>query len=92
MRILALAGAFGLALVASSQIAVTSAEAFPAQGPRYCAQYRGGGENCGFYTFDQCLAALSGNGGLCIVAPLQVEVRTVLTPRGPRTLVRDAID
>jgi hypothetical protein len=90
MRILALAGAFGLALVASSQIAVTTAEAFPGQ--RYCAQYRGGGENCGFYSFNQCLAALSGNGGMCIVAPIQVEVRTVLTPRGPRTLVRDAID
>jgi hypothetical protein len=91
MRILALAGAFGLALVASSQIAVTTAEAFPA-GPRFCAQYRGGGENCGFYSFNQCLAALSGNGGMCIVAPLQYEMRTVLTPRGPRTLVRDAID
>ena len=91
MRLLALAGAFGLALVANSQIAVTQAEAFPV-GPRFCAQYRGGGENCGFYSFGQCQAAISGVGGICIVAPMQVEVRTYMTPRGPRTFVRDAID
>lgn len=92
MRILALAGLFGLALVGSSQIAVSTAEAFPNGGPRFCAQYRGGGENCGFYSFNQCQAAISGVGGICIVAPMQVEVRTIYTPRGPRTIVRDAID
>ena len=43
MRLLALAGAFGLALVANSQIA-TQAEANPF-GTRYCAQYRGNAEN-----------------------------------------------
>ena len=90
MRLLALAGAFGLALVATSQIA-TQAEAFP-HGPRFCAQYRGGGENCGFYSFNQCLAALSGNGGMCIVAPMQTEVRTYHTPRGTYRVIRDAID
>jgi Protein of unknown function (DUF3551) len=33
----------------------------------WCAQYgdRGGGTNCGFYSFDQCMAALWGNGGFC---------------------------
>ena len=34
----------------------------------WCAQYgggRGGGRNCGFWTFEQCMAALWGNGGLC---------------------------
>ena len=90
MRLLALAGAFGLALVANSQIA-TQAEANPF-GTRFCAQYRFGGENCGFYSFNQCLAAISGVGGICIVAPIQVEVRTVYTPRGPRTFIRDAVD
>jgi hypothetical protein len=90
MRLLALAGAFGLALVATSQIA-TEAEAFP-HGPRFCAQYRGGGENCGFYSFNQCLAALSGNGGICIVAPMQTEVRTYYTPRGSYRVIRDAVD
>jgi hypothetical protein len=33
----------------------------------WCAQYGGGngGTNCGFYSFDQCMAAVSGNGGFC---------------------------
>ena len=91
MRTIALAGLFGLALVGASQIAITQAEAFPA-GPRFCAQYRGAGENCGFYSFNQCQAAISGVGGMCVVAPMQVEVRAIYTPRGPRMIVRDAID
>jgi hypothetical protein len=91
MRLLSLAGAFGLAIVATSQIA-TVADARPFAGPRYCAKLTNGGENCGYYTFGQCMASVSGVGGICVVAPMQVEVRTVLTPRGPRTLVRDAID
>ena len=90
MRLLALAGAFGLALVANSQIA-TQAQANPF-GTRYCAQYRGNAENCGFYSFNQCLAAVSGVGGICIVAPIQTQVRVVYTPRGPRTFIRDAVD
>jgi hypothetical protein len=33
----------------------------------WCAQYGGsnGGTNCGFYSFEQCQAARSGNGGFC---------------------------
>ncbi len=32
----------------------------------WCAQYGGfGGTNCGFHSFAQCQAALSGNGGFC---------------------------
>jgi len=34
----------------------------------WCAQYAGGGpggRNCGFWTYQQCMAALSGNGGYC---------------------------
>ena len=32
----------------------------------WCAQYgRRGGRNCGFWTYPQCMAALSGNGGYC---------------------------
>jgi len=34
----------------------------------WCAQYgggRGGSRNCGFWTYGQCMAALSGNGGYC---------------------------
>ena len=90
MRLLALAGAFGLALVANSQIA-TQADAMPF-GTRYCAQYRGGAENCGFYSFRQCLAALSGNGGHCIVARIQTEELNVRTSRGSYRVIRDAID
>ena len=90
MRLLALAGAFGLALVANSQIA-TKAEAGPL-GPRFCAQYRGGGENCGFYTFNQCLAGISGVGGVCVVAPMQTQVVTYYSRRGAHRFIRDAID
>jgi len=36
----------------------------------WCAQYGtgmdGGGRNCGFWTYQQCQAALSGNGGYCV--------------------------
>ena len=33
----------------------------------WCAQYgdEAGARNCGFATWDQCRAALSGNGGFC---------------------------
>jgi hypothetical protein len=36
----------------------------------WCAQHAGGGQggggrNCGFWTYEQCMAALSGNGGYC---------------------------
>ena len=86
MRLFALAGAFGLALVASGQL-VTQADAFPSA-TRYCAQYKGGAENCGFYSFNQCLAALAGNGGICTEAPYQGDIIRVHTPRG-RYLIRN---
>ena len=37
----------------------------------WCAQYgtRGGARNCGFSTYEQCRAAISGNGGYCIENP-----------------------
>ena len=33
----------------------------------WCAHYgaKGGGTNCGFYSFEQCEAARWGNGGFC---------------------------
>jgi hypothetical protein len=36
-------------------------------GASWCAQYSGGGggENCGFSTFEQCQATVSGIGGFC---------------------------
>ncbi len=90
MRILALAGAFGLALVATTQVP-TPADAGPFA-TRFCAQYKGGAENCGFYSFRQCLASLAGNGGQCVVASIQTEEIRVHTPRGSYRVIRDAID
>jgi len=40
-----------------------------AQNYPWCAQYSGrggGGRNCGFTTFDQCIATVSGIGGICV--------------------------
>ena len=72
----------GLAVVASSQIvSVKQADAFPGA-TRFCAQYKGGAENCGFYTFNQCLASLAGNGGVCVQAAYQGDVIRVHTPYG----------
>ena len=36
-----------------------------AAGPAWCAAYRNGSTNCGFNTYEQCLAAISGIGGFC---------------------------
>jgi hypothetical protein len=43
-----------------------------AQNYPWCAYYnfdRGGARNCGFATFQQCLAAVSGVGGNCSPSP-----------------------
>jgi hypothetical protein len=51
---------------------VVAADALPsgaqAQNYPWCAVYGGrdgGGQNCGFSTFEQCMATLSGMGGFC---------------------------
>jgi len=36
-----------------------------AKEPGWCAEYRNGGNNCGFYTHEQCMASVSGIGGFC---------------------------
>jgi hypothetical protein len=50
----------------------------------WCAQYgdRSGGRNCGFSTWEQCRAALSGNGGYCSENPMYQP--TGPTSRKPR--------
>jgi hypothetical protein len=55
--------AMGAIAILSLMLAMTPARA---EGS-WCAQYGGGsgGTNCGFYSFDQCMAAVSGNGGFC---------------------------
>jgi tetratricopeptide (TPR) repeat protein len=40
-----------------------------AKEPGWCAAYRNGGNNCGFYTYEQCMAAVSGIGGFCNRSP-----------------------
>ena len=62
MRILALCSlmfAAALALAAPAK----------AKEPGWCAAYRNGGTNCGFNTYDQCMAAVSGVGGFCNRSP-----------------------
>ena len=54
---------FMLAIIVVAAGIGTRAEA---QNYPWCADYAGfGSQNCGFTTFQQCLAALSGNGGFC---------------------------
>lgn len=40
-----------------------------AKEPGWCATYRNGGNNCGFITYEQCMAAVSGVGGFCNKSP-----------------------
>jgi hypothetical protein len=55
-----------------------------AQNYPWCADYAGfGSQNCGFATFQQCLAALSGNGGFCNANTQYVP------PAGPVTRVHN---
>jgi hypothetical protein len=62
---------FALALGAVATLgALDAATPASAQGA-WCAQYSGraGGTNCGFYTYGQCRAAVSGVGGFCSPSP-----------------------
>ena len=83
MRFLALAAAF--AAFAATMPVSTPADAAP-MATRFCAKYKGGAENCGFYSFNQCMAALWGNGGICTVAPYQGDIIRVHTPYGTHVI------
>jgi hypothetical protein len=54
-------------LFAYAILIVSAAGGRPAVAQNYpwCADYASGGTNCGFVTFQQCLATLSGMGGFC---------------------------
>lgn len=62
--------AFGAAgsIIAAAVLSATA----PAQSQNYpwCAYYGmgddGGGTNCGFVSYEQCMATLSGMGGFCV--------------------------
>jgi uncharacterized protein DUF3551 len=42
----------------------------------WCAVYRNGGNNCGFQSFQQCMASVSGLGGFCNASPYSSSQRT----------------
>jgi hypothetical protein len=60
MKVLAIA--FGLAAVAAAFVTPAQAQNYP-----WCAYYGNGfgGTNCGFSTYQQCMADVSGIGGFC---------------------------
>lgn len=88
MRCLAVSGAFlAFTAIALPALPASAAPKAKAQPTRYCAQYRGGGENCGFLSMQQCQQSLSGNGGMCVVAAIQdprIKKPAPVTPMSPR--------
>ncbi|HTV37788.1 MAG TPA: DUF3551 domain-containing protein [Xanthobacteraceae bacterium] len=57
-------------LFAIASVAAAAALSAPAEAQNYpwCAYYggrEGGGTNCGFTTYEQCMATVSGIGGFC---------------------------
>ena len=54
----------------------------------WCANYGGGasGSNCGFYSFEQCQATVSGIGGVCIRNPFSAG--SAGSTYGPRRRLR----
>ncbi len=62
-RVAMIAGLFGLALAGGLTASVSSASAEGA----WCAEQGGRNSytNCGYYTYEQCRAAVSGVGGFC---------------------------
>jgi Protein of unknown function (DUF3551) len=71
MRCLAVAAAFLIVVTVPLGTPAYAAPKAKQQGTRYCAMYRGGGENCGFSSLEQCRQSVAGNGGVCMVAPMQ---------------------
>ena len=68
MRKLSIFGASTLLFVTLGALGASTPAS--AQGA-WCAQYSGdsGATNCGFYTYGQCRAAVSGVGGFCSSSP-----------------------
>jgi hypothetical protein len=73
-------------LVLGILLGVAAAGPAHAQNYPWCAHYSGslggGGTNCGFLTFEQCLATVSGIGGICM------RNTQFIPPPGPRALYR----
>jgi hypothetical protein len=60
-------------LLAAPMVLITAGSA-GAQNYPWCAQYnlRGGATNCGFVSYAQCMATVSGIGGFCQRNPMYV--------------------
>jgi len=73
-----------LAALAFTALAMNAVPAAAEVTYPFCAQYgdRDGARNCGFWTWQQCLAALSGNGGYCLENPMY-QPALQGTPRRP---------
>jgi Protein of unknown function (DUF3551) len=58
--------------VAVALLILMAIDAAVAQNYPWCAQYgiRGGPRNCGFVTYQQCMATISGLGGYCERNPM----------------------
>ena len=70
MMVLSLMSAATLAGVSTSgaaQARPQSTSQSTSQSKYWCAAYHCGGENCGFSSYAQCSAAVSGAGGFCRV-------------------------
>jgi hypothetical protein len=79
MRSMLTAAAIAMLVVLIGSQPVSAEITYP-----WCAQYGGGdrgGRNCGFSNYEQCRAAISGNGGYCIENPMY---RPPAQPPGPR--------
>jgi hypothetical protein len=65
---------YGLATLAAAAITLLTASSASAIDYRWCARYGGLGAatNCGFSTFRQCQATISGVGGYCYQNPYYV--------------------
>ena len=67
--------AIRIAAITFAAISLSSVEGGAAP---WCAEYSGGGTggggatNCGFYSFEQCLATVRGIGGFCIRNPFEL--------------------
>ena len=63
----------GVLAAVAAALVMMAMPAGKAEAAEFCA-YGGGGrgggyENCGYYTWQQCLAAISGVGGFCVRNP-----------------------
>ncbi len=77
-------GLAGLGGVALLSVAAAGPGHAQHNGYAWCAHYVLGhdaGENCYFYTYEQCQAAASGTGGICMRNQLYAPARNAAPPR-----------